>query len=65
MTIKINNEQLKGIEEVRDSGLTNMFDYNKVQKIALEKGHIETVKWMQDNKQNYAQLIMGSYEITD
>lgn len=42
---------------VRDTGLTNMLDVNKVQQIAFEKGYHELVCYIEENRKGYAQFI--------
>ena len=48
------------IIQVRDTGLTNMFDVHAVQKIAFDRGLFELVDFLADrgNYKAYAQVIM-------
>lgn len=54
MTSKVREQILA----VRDTGLTNMFDINAVQRIAYEMGHHELVCWLEDNRKEYTRFIM-------
>lgn len=48
----------KQILKVRDTGLTNMFDTNAVQRIALEMELYELVTFIEDNKKSYVHFIL-------
>ncbi len=50
----------KQILEVRDTGRTNMFDVNTVQRIAFEMGLYELVCYLEDKskRKEYAGFIM-------
>ena len=50
------------ILDIRDSGLTNMFDANAVQRIAFERGHYELVCFIEERKGDYARFIMSGDE---
>jgi len=50
-----------GIKAVRDTGETNMFDYNAVVAIASRLGYDETVAWMAENKSKYARGIFFGF----
>ena len=53
------SEQIKAqILKVRDTGLTNMFDTNAVQKIAFEMELCELVNFLEDNKKAYVHFIL-------
>ena len=53
------SEQIKAqILKVRDTGLTNMFDTNAVQKIAFEMELYELVNFLEDNKKAYVHFIL-------
>lgn len=53
------SEQIKTqILKVRDTGLTNMFDTNAVQKIAFEMELYELVNFLEDNKKAYVHFIL-------
>jgi len=54
----MNDEIRKQIIAVRDSGKTNMFDANAVQKIAFDMGFYELVNFIEDNRKDYAHFIL-------
>ena len=43
---------------IRDTGLTNMFDVNMVQKLANDYGYYELVCYLIDHKKEYCEFIM-------
>ena len=45
------------IFEVRDTGLTNMLDYNAVQRIALDLHLYELVDYIAENRTEYMRFI--------
>ena len=45
-----------------DTGLTNMFDVNMVQRLAFERDFYELVYWLEDHKKEYVRLIMYGEE---
>ena len=48
---------------VRDTGLTNMFDTNTVQRIAHEMNFFELVLFLEEHKDKYVRFILTG-EIT-
>ena len=50
------------IIDIRDSGLTNMFDANAVQVLANERGHHELVLFIEERKGDYCKFIMTGDE---
>jgi hypothetical protein len=53
------NEKIKEqILAIRDSGVTNMFDVNRVQYEANERGYYELVAYLIDNKAEYCRFIL-------
>ena len=48
----------KQILAIRDTGLTNMFDVNAVQRIANDMGFFELVVYLEDNRCEYAHFIL-------
>ena len=48
--------------EIRDSGITNMFDLDMVQRLAYEKGYYELVTYIEENKKAYIHFIMTGRE---
>ena len=58
MTKEQQDKILKQVLHIRDTGLTNMFDFNAVQQIASDNGFYELVTWMEENKTAYGNLIL-------
>jgi hypothetical protein len=54
MTEKIKEQIL----EIRDSGLTNMFDTTAVQRIAYERDFYDLVLFIEEHKKEYAEFIL-------
>ena len=54
MTDKIKEQILA----IRDTGLTNMFDVNAVQRIANDMGFFELVVYLEDNRREYTNFIL-------
>lgn len=50
------------ILKVRDTGLTNMFDLNAVQRIAYEMDFYELVEFIEENKAAYVRFILTGEE---
>lgn len=46
------------IRAIRDSGLTNMFDLNMVQRLAYERDFYELVVFIEENKAAYVRFIL-------
>ena len=47
---------------VRDTGLTNMFDLNAVQRIAYEMDFFELVNFIEESKVAYVRFILTGEE---
>ena len=43
---------------VRDTGLTNMFDVNTVQRIAFDAGYYELVNYLEEHRKEYVNFIL-------
>lgn len=43
---------------IRDTGLTNMFDVNTVQRLAFERGFHELVRFIEEHRGAYARFIL-------
>ena len=43
---------------IRDTGLTNMFDVNTVQRIAFDMDFHELVCYLEDNRKEYVHFIL-------
>ena len=53
------NDKVKAeILQVRDTGRTNMFDTNAVQRIAFEMDLYALVTYLEDHKKEYVHFIM-------
>ena len=63
--VKIDQEALEQLLEIRDSGATNMFDFNTVQRLAYEQDFYELVTWMDEHRNEYGRLIMYGAEGDD
>lgn len=58
MTAKVK----KQILVIRDTGLTNMFDVNLVQRIANDMNFYELVIYIEENRKEYINFIMTGKE---
>ena len=58
MTEKIREQLLT----VRETGLTNMFDLNAVQRIAYDMDFFELVDFIEENKAAYVRFILTGEE---
>ena len=43
---------------IRDTGLTNMFDINMVQRLAYERDFFELVTFLEDHSSEYVHFIL-------
>jgi hypothetical protein len=50
------------ILEIRDTGLTNMFDVNTVQRLAYERDFYELVTWLEEHRKEYVRFILTGKE---
>lgn len=64
MPTKVHPAVLEGLEAVRESGQTNMFDRESVVAIALQLGYRQTALWVNDkaNREQYASGIFEGFE---
>ena len=51
-------EMKEQILEIRETGLTNMFDVKTVQKIAYEMEFFELVVYLEEHKMDYVNFIL-------
>ena len=63
MPIKVPKKVKEGIDAVRDSGLTNMFDRPYVEKLCESMGYRKAAKWIQRNKTEYVTGIFEGFEV--
>ena len=54
MTDKVREQILA----IRDTGLTNMFDLNAVQRLAFEHGFYELVNFIEEDRKAYVRFIL-------
>ena len=54
MTEKIKQQILA----IRDTGLTNMFDVNMVQRLAYERNFYELVVYLEEHRSEYVHFIL-------
>lgn len=47
---------------IRDTGLTNMFDVNAVQRLAYERDFYELVLFLEENRKEYVRFILYGEE---
>jgi len=50
---------LEGLEAVRQSGYTNMFDRPRVIELAEMMGYDATAKWVREHRDLYARLLFN------
>nr|DAF04955.1 MAG TPA: protein of unknown function (DUF5049) [Caudoviricetes sp.] len=56
---RIMTETIKDqILAIRDTGLTNMFDVNAVQRLAYERDFYELVVYLEENRKEYVHFIL-------
>lgn len=58
----ITDKVIEQIIKVRDTGKTNMFDYNTVQRIAYDMGLYELVMYIEENPKEYFNFILHGKE---
>ncbi|MBR3298926.1 MAG: DUF5049 domain-containing protein [Clostridia bacterium] len=58
MTEKVKEQILA----IRDTGLTNMFDLNAVQRLANDRGMYELVVFIEENRGSYVRFILTGEE---
>ena len=46
------------ILDIRDTGLTNMFDAKKVEQLADDFGYYDLAMWLPDHRKEYAEFII-------
>ena len=62
--VPIPAEVIEGLEAVRLSGKTNMFDVSAVINLALDMGYAITATWIEENRWLYAWGILIGFEVT-
>ncbi len=56
---------MKGLEAVRLSGRTNMFDLPRVVEIAVEMNFFDTAMWIESNRSLYCRGLIQGFDPTD
>ena len=54
---------LNGLEAVRVSGKTNMFDAPRVIELALQMGYVDAAMWVYDNRRLYSRAILAGFAV--
>ena len=49
----------EGLEAIRQSGATNMFDRPRVIELAEMMGYDQTAEWVRDHRSDYARLLFN------
>jgi hypothetical protein len=65
MATDIPQDAFVGLEHVRESGETNMFDFAIVQHFAYENEFHATVSWMEANRDEYLKGVFTGFEVTE
>ena len=55
---KIDATVKEQILAIRDTGLTNMFDVNAVQRLAFERDFYELICFIEENRKGYVNFIL-------
>lgn len=63
--VTVSKPVLDGILAVRESGMTNMFDYEYVTHLASELGFEEAHIWLTSNKKLYSKGIFCGFECSE
>ena len=61
--VTVTQEVLDGINEVRDSGQTNMMDRQQVMVVADSLGFSDAVCWIDDNPKDYRKGIFRGFKV--
>jgi hypothetical protein len=61
--VGVPREVFTGLEAVRESGLTNMFDRPVVIQLAERMGFPETARWVRAHRDLYATGIFQGFEV--
>ena len=63
MAINVSKDVYDGLEKVRESGLTNMFDRIRVIQILSSWGEDEAAEWVNNNRDTYGKGIFEGFEV--
>ena len=61
--VQVTQAVFDGLEVVRRSGLTNMFDRHQVAHLAELMGHEEAARWLRENRDLYAKGVFQGFEV--
>ena len=59
--MEVSEEVLEGLDAVRESGQTNMFDRPVVIKLAEQMGFRATANWIRDHHKEYTEGIFQGF----
>ena len=63
MAINVSKDVYDGLEKVRESGLTNIFDRIRVIQILSSWGEDEAAEWVNNNRDTYGKGIFEGFEV--
>lgn len=63
--IAVSAAVLEGLETIRLSGYTNMFDRPRVIELAEMMGYDETAEWVRDHRRSYAEGIFAGFVVDE
>lgn len=63
--IHVSKAVYEGLEAIRRSGATNMFDYKAVVELASMLNNRDTLLWLIDHKREYLQGVLYGIEPED
>ena len=63
--VRVPRRVLEGLEAVRTSGLTNMFDRRAVTTLASEFGFDEASRWIKTHRKQFAEGIFHGFTATE
>ena len=57
------DKAFRALMRIRESGATNMFDTNMVQRLAYDAGEYELVTYIEEHRKEYTHFIMTGREV--
>jgi hypothetical protein len=63
VTVPVSQGVFEGIEAVRQSGITNMLDRERVAELAEDMGFDEAARWVREHRELYAQAVFHGFEV--
>jgi Mg/Co/Ni transporter MgtE len=64
VTVPVSPDVFEGIEAVRQSGITNMLDRERVAELAEAMGFDEAARWVREHRDLYARAVFHGFEVT-